>query len=1081
MDSQAMREEIEDSLTHIVPRKPFPQRIDDTIFLEVTELLSQHPDKLLKPWSENPRLYTLLRMLGYQIDSSVFHTIDITDFWLPLAPTILDQLPNSPDITSRDWYGAQRTVLSKPELMNEDKFLSHSNEHRYIRTANSHFEEIAKIGVGGSAEVTHVRHKLSGKQFACKRIIRAENVKSQRDQLIEFEQELGVLKRISHRHTVMLVGSFTDFTSFSLILSPVAKDVLKSVLERQSHQKPLPESELATLRQAFGCLATALAYLHEQKVRHKDIKPGNILLSDGRVYLCDFGISRDWSKDENSTTEGDVMKFTRRYCAPEVVERDPRNTKSDIWSLGCVYMEMISIIKGYTIEELNDFFLRNSDGLSSQGLWRAPEAISAWLVKLKSDNSDSADNVALEWITPMIRSDPAERLKSAGIVSMIHKTSAGLPRHDLFIASCCARVDSIAPIDSPTLHDPTGLGIKSEPTPLSTFPNIRGNSSSPSPDKRSEGFFSPRFNSHRSDSPRFNSHRSDSDRDRTPSPHTQSFSQCGNSTVSPLPSDTVQRSSHSYRPHERISSSNSERTSSILLSSVPSSSTPDSDTITLPSSRRQPVEPPATHYELKCGCRLLSNEKHIFNSAYSQVTPARFDRDKKTMQVCSMCEIGDNRVQIYESAAQDPMAQPGSVPMLWWVTKRLVISYISGDPEMRHCNSFWVPLADLRFELTESTVKLSWSDCNQMTQRSAGNYQQDYEWVYDPNAPNNAIEIPFNNTDDAQQFIAAITLPFDDDITVTYTKRIQISDTSEIDIFDVGRPGVRNYRAATLKNRTFSGTITSKFYVIWPEIDLRIENTISHDPNVAYEMEIDINNINTPTYLSDTIGEPAADYDRVAHFSKAHQIKTNMVVRFPVLPNHRFPAPPPAAAEMLQSLTGWTLSYFAIVSKFRSKNRRIGSKRFGRSDVMLWEKEVDDRAAGIKRRGAAVTFRLHEDTGMIWVSGKINASTTIEYSSGLDATVTVANKSQGRLLIVSKMVASESENPAEQRHSRGSSHVEAELSDLVVTFENSRYRLEFVKLVEEYRAAATDAAPSESMRRVGSLASSNDSLSPPMR
>lgn len=282
--------------------------------------------------------------------------------------------------------------------MGEEKLLSPNHAHRHIQYGDSHFEEIEKIGKGGSAEVARVRHKLSGKQFACKRILRANEVKTQRNQLIEFAKEVAVLQRISHHHLVSFVASFTDLTSFSLILNPVAKDVLKSMLDRQSHEEPLPATDISMLRRAFGCIATALAYLHDdQRVRHKDIKPGNILLSEGRVYLCDFGIARDWSKSENSTTEGEVLKFTRRYCAPEVFGHDPRNSSSDIWSLGCVFLEMLSVIKGYTLEDVNDFLLEHSEDASAQGFFNAPEAISAWLVKIRSEKNDSADDVPLDW------------------------------------------------------------------------------------------------------------------------------------------------------------------------------------------------------------------------------------------------------------------------------------------------------------------------------------------------------------------------------------------------------------------------------------------------------------------------------------------------------------------------------------------------------------------------------------------------------------------------------------------------------------------------------------------------------------
>lgn len=151
---------------------------------------------------------------------------------------------------------------------------------------------------------------------------------------------------------------------------------------------------------------------------------------------------------------------------------------------------------------------------------------------------------------------------------------------------------------------------------------------------------------------------------------------------------------------------------------------------------------------------------------------------------------------------------------------------------------------------------------------------------------------------------------------------------------------------------------------------------------------------------------------------------------------------------MLRSLTGWTLSYFAIVTKFRSKNKRFGSKRFGRADIMLWEKEVEDKTLGIKRRGAAVTFRMHEDTDQPWVTGKIGASTTIEYSSGLDATIAVSHKTRGKLLHTGKMVACS----ADQKHSRTASQPEADLADLVVTFEDSRCKFRYCDKVYVFLA-----------------------------
>jgi serine/threonine protein kinase len=894
------REVVEEALFHIIPRKPFPQYIDDTVFLDVQELLGKHPDKLNKAWGGRPRLYTLLRMLGHHDDTPIFQKFDVEqigDFWLPLGPAILAQLSSAVGLSPQEWRRAQLHVLSRSELMSEEKLLSPMHTHRYIQYGSSHFEDMEMIGKGGSAEVARVRHKLSRKEFACKRILRSDTIKAQRTQLIEFEQEVGVLQRISHQHLVSFVASYTDLNSFSLILNPVAKDVLKSVLERQSREQPLPDSDISTLRHAFCCLATALAYLHEQRVRHKDIKPGNILLSEGRVYLCDFGIARDWSKAENSTTEGDVMKFTRRYCAPEVFERDPRNTKSDIWSLGCVYLEIVSVVKGYPMEEVNDFLLEHSVGASAQGLWCAPEAISAWLTKLRSDKNDSADDIPLDWITQMIRTEAGDRLRASDLLDIIHKQTIRLPHPGLFVAPCCARADSLTPadvVDSPTLHGAgyTGLGTKSPSVspPKPYLLDLPFRNSSPSSLERRSNTSSSR-------------HRDS--RDRSVSPHTQSLDVGEVTETAPFRLDSMYDSRHepidpSINKPLRHISTRSDSYRAWSLSNRPQMAGSD---VSSSGFRPSPVPPPTT-FEVKCGCAPRFNEKHIFNAAYvSPISgdagapnpPFQLKSEVPTIETVN-CEIGENKIQIYESQPHGFSTSNSSIPMLWWVTRRLVVSSLRGNPETRRCSSFWLPLADIQFSLIETTVTLCWSDCNQMTERSSGNYGQHYDWRYDPTRPNNNIAIRFNNINDAQQFIDVIRLPYDDGVTVSRGQKFDVADNSEINSFNVGRPGVCNYRVASLTTVSTTIVATSKLYIIWPEvdIDMRINTAQSSGSTTTpnYQMAIDIKNVATPTYHSDSRGEPAADFDRVAIFNKALQLKSSMNVTFSIGAHHSLPTPP---------------------------------------------------------------------------------------------------------------------------------------------------------------------------------------------
>lgn len=119
-------------------------------------------------------------------------------------------------------------------------------------------------------------------------------------------------------------------------MEPVAEMDLKQYLTRSI----FPEEDRETLRRFFGCLTSAVMYLHDHKCRHKDLKPGNILVSNDTILITDFGIALDWTELEHDTTTGKPNAFTIPYAAPEVANQKLRNVSADIWSLGCVFLDM---------------------------------------------------------------------------------------------------------------------------------------------------------------------------------------------------------------------------------------------------------------------------------------------------------------------------------------------------------------------------------------------------------------------------------------------------------------------------------------------------------------------------------------------------------------------------------------------------------------------------------------------------------------------------------------------------------------------------------------------------------------------
>lgn len=116
------------------------------------------------------------------------------------------------------------------------------------------------------------------------------------------------------------------------------------------------EERIISLLTGLPCLCNAMLHIHTNMTKHMDIKPKNILVRNVRhyksprprnasfkFYIADFGISRSYGSLEDSETEGPTM-FTRRYAAPEVVEREKRGLAADIFSLGCVFVEIYSVI-----------------------------------------------------------------------------------------------------------------------------------------------------------------------------------------------------------------------------------------------------------------------------------------------------------------------------------------------------------------------------------------------------------------------------------------------------------------------------------------------------------------------------------------------------------------------------------------------------------------------------------------------------------------------------------------------------------------------------------------------------------------
>jgi len=191
---------------------------------------------------------------------------------------------------------------------------------------------LGRGAMGDVYETTLKDHSLAWKRIPLKRKIGPKDMK-----------EIEILKKLSHAHMIKLVGTYTHRQSLGLLLYPVATcdlhtffndvEALWSNTADESQKKRLEDinyrgqpscsMKASTIYLQIGCLVSAIAYLHAQKIRHKDLKPSNILLLSGGLYLSDFGSATDFSLLSQSTTDNE--RGTPKYFAPEVGTRFPRH------------------------------------------------------------------------------------------------------------------------------------------------------------------------------------------------------------------------------------------------------------------------------------------------------------------------------------------------------------------------------------------------------------------------------------------------------------------------------------------------------------------------------------------------------------------------------------------------------------------------------------------------------------------------------------------------------------------------------------------------------------------------------------
>src|SRR6266540_2197169 len=189
------------------------------------------------------------------------------------------------------------------------------------------------LGAGGMAEVYEGHDRLLARRVAIK-VLLAQYAHDPAF-LARFRREAQAAASLSHPNIVAVFDTGSQDDTWFIVMEYVAGRTLRDVIRTEGALYWARAAEIA------ADVAGALSAAHARGVVHRDVKPGNVMLTtDGKVKVMDYGIAR--ASAVPSITQTAAMVGTVQYIAPEQAQGLEADARSDVYALGCCLYEMLT-------------------------------------------------------------------------------------------------------------------------------------------------------------------------------------------------------------------------------------------------------------------------------------------------------------------------------------------------------------------------------------------------------------------------------------------------------------------------------------------------------------------------------------------------------------------------------------------------------------------------------------------------------------------------------------------------------------------------------------------------------------------